>query len=65
MKVYGWIVAFLAVLALAGSAFVLAPHNHPVRDCAGGVVVLKGPHGEPMECVCIRGVMASCFEPGP
>jgi hypothetical protein len=65
MKVYGWIVAFLAVLALAGIAFVLAPHSHPVRDCAGRVGMLKGPHGAPMECVCIRGVMASCFEPGP
>jgi len=65
MNVYGWIVAFLAVLALAGSAFVLAPHNHPVRDCAGRAMMLKGPHGEPIECVCIRGVMASCFEPGP
>ncbi len=65
MKVYGWIVAFLAVLALAGTAFVLAPHHHPVPDCAGRVVTLKGPHGEPVECVCIRGVMATCFEPGP
>lgn len=64
MKVYGWIVAFLAVLAMAGTAFVLA-HNDPVPDCAGRVVMLKGPQGEPMECVCIRGVMASCFESGP
>jgi hypothetical protein len=65
MKMYGWIVAFLAVLALAGTTFVLAHHNDPVPDCAGPVVMLKGLQGEPMECVCIRGVMASCFEPGP
>jgi hypothetical protein len=65
MKMYGWIVAFLAVLALVGTAFVLAHHDPPGPDCAGRVVMLKGPHGEPMECVCIRGVMASCFEPGP
>jgi hypothetical protein len=65
MKIYAWIVAFLAVLALTGTAFVLASHNHPGPDCAGRVVMLKGPHGEPMECVCISGVMASCFEPGP
>jgi hypothetical protein len=65
MNPYGWIVAFLAVLALAGLAIVLAPHKPPAPDCAGRVVTIRGPHGQPMECVCVQGVIASCFAPGP
>jgi len=34
-------------------------------DCKGQVMMLRGPHGEAIECVCAGGVMATCFTPGP
>ena len=56
----------MTVMAMyAGMAIVLAPHKRPAPDCAGRVVMIRGPHGEPMECVCVQGVLATCFEPGP
>jgi len=33
--------------------------------CTTGVVITEGPHGEKIECVCVGGVQAVCFEPGP
>jgi len=29
------------------------------------VVMLRGAHGEPIECVCAKGALATCFNPGP
>jgi hypothetical protein len=34
-------------------------------DCTGRVTVIKGPHGEPIECVCVGGTLSTCFSPGP
>ena len=65
MRSYGLIAAFLLLLALAGTALVLASHHAPAPDCTGRVVMMSGPHGAPLECVCVGGVMASCFAPGP
>ena len=64
MRPYGWIVGILVVLALVGTAFVLASQKHSAPDCAGRVVMIRGLHGAPLECVCVQGVIASCFEPG-
>ena len=34
-------------------------------DCTNRVVMIKGPHGEPIECVCVGGTLSTCFSPGP
>jgi len=44
---------------------VARPHKRPSFDCTNQVLVLKGPHGEPLECVCQAGAVSSCFHPGP
>jgi hypothetical protein len=37
----------------------------PSPDCASSVVIVPGPHGQPVECVCIGGTVSTCFDPGP
>jgi hypothetical protein len=29
------------------------------------VVIMKGPDGEPVECVCLEGSLSTGFNPGP
>jgi len=33
--------------------------------CIGTVVMVAGPDGRPLECVCERGRRGACFDPGP
>jgi hypothetical protein len=65
MKQVAWILVFLAVLAVLIAMPVVARQSHPWPDCAGRVVMIKGPHGEPRECVCLGGTLSTCFSPGP
>jgi len=44
---------------------LMASRAHHWPDCKGGVVMLRGAHGEPIECVCAEGALATCFNPGP
>ena len=34
-------------------------------ECPDRVVIMRGRGAKPFECVCIDGVLATCFEPGP
>jgi hypothetical protein len=54
----------LVGLAVALAGLVLA-RGQPAADCASRVVIARGPHGEPVECVCIGGRLSTCFDPGP
>jgi hypothetical protein len=36
-----------------------------IRTWMGQVVIMKGPDGEPVECVCLEGSLSTCFNPGP
>jgi hypothetical protein len=65
MKRYAWILIIVGVLAIVGTAFQLAPHRVTERTCPSGIVMTKGKDGAPQECVCSRGVLTSCFGPGP
>lgn len=54
------------VLALGVLAALVIGAGMLVRPaCTTGVVITEGPHGEKIECVCVGGVQAVCFEPGP
>ena len=54
------------VLALVVLAALVIGAGMLVRPaCTTGVVITEGPHGEKIECVCVGGVQAVCFEPGP
>jgi hypothetical protein len=64
MKTVGWALAILFGLALL-LVPLMASRAQRWPDCKGHVTMLRGPHGEPIECVCTDGVMATCFAPGP
>ena len=53
------------LLALALGALLLGSGMLLQPACTTGVVITEGPHGEKIECVCVGGVQAACFEPGP
>jgi len=61
----GLLLLVLVGLAVALAGLVLARGSQPAADCASRVVIARGPHGEPVECVCIGGRLSTCFDPGP
>ena len=63
VKLLGAILAFLIVCALLLA--VPLSRKQAARDCTNRVVMIKGPHGEPIECVCVGGTLSTCFSPGP
>jgi hypothetical protein len=64
MKMLWWVLAGLALLVVVVAVQVMG-RARPSRDCTSSVVIARGPHGEPIECVCVDGVIATCFHPGP
>jgi hypothetical protein len=65
MRLLGGILAFLIALAILLAVPLVTRRRQPVSDCTSQVVIVKGPHGEPVECVCIGGTLSTCFNPGP
>ena len=65
MKPFVLMVAALALVAILLAVSLMGHRTSSGPDCAGQVVVMKGPGGEPVECVCVRGTLAACFNPGP
>jgi len=64
MKLYAWLLAVLGLCAMTAAVFALTPHKLSSSDCGNQIVIMRGRDGAPMECVCLGGVVASCFEPG-
>lgn len=64
MKLFLCVLAGLGLLVVA-LAVSVAWRPAPSRDCTSSVIVSRGPHGEPVECVCVSGTVSTCFEPGP
>jgi len=65
MKRYAWILIVVGLLAIIATAFQMAPPRVAKRTCQSSIVITKGKDGLPLECVCERGVLTSCFGPGP
>jgi hypothetical protein len=65
MKQLLWILALLTLLGVLIAVPVIARRQQPGPDCRDRVLIVKGAHGEPLECVCIEGTLATCFSPGP
>ena len=66
MKTLGLLLLALVGLAAALAGLLVARATEPpAADCASRVVISRGPHGEPVECVCIAGRLSTCFDPGP
>lgn len=65
MKPLALIVAGLALMALSLMGLVMQQQTTPASDCTGRVVMVKSPSGEAIECTCVSGTVASCFNPVP
>jgi hypothetical protein len=64
VKTFWWVLAGLAFLGVVLAVQVMG-RTRPSPGCTSSVVIVRGPHGEPVECVCVDGVVATCFHPGP
>ena len=64
MKILGWVLGGLLLLVMVLAIQVMG-RSRAVPGCTSSVVIGRGPHGEPVECVCVEGVISTCFEPGP
>jgi hypothetical protein len=65
MKLLAGLMVALALLAVLLAVPVMKRRTSAAPDCSGSVVILRKPSGEPVECVCVDGVLATCFNPGP
>ena len=51
------------VLVLVAGIVAIQLSRRP--SCVGRVVIITGPGGTKLECVCERGRVGVCFDPGP
>jgi hypothetical protein len=65
VKIVVSILAVLVTLVALLGLVVTVGRTRPWPDCTSQVVIMKGPDGEPVECVCLGGSLSTCFNPGP
>ena len=54
-------VLIVAVMVAGGAAYYFLR----TPGCTGKIVIIRGPSGEPLECLCENGRRGACFDPGP
>jgi hypothetical protein len=64
MKLVGGILGLLLVMTIV-LAMLVTHRARPWPDCISQVVIVKGPSGGAVECVCFGGTLSTCFDPGP
>ena len=64
MKLF-WYVLIGLMLMVTVLALRVTWRKAPAADCTSSVVIVRGPHGEAVECVCVGGTISTCFDPGP
>ena len=64
MKLFWFVLAGL-ILLTGALALRVTGRPRPASDCASSVIIGRGAHGEPVECVCVGGAVSTCFDPGP
>jgi heme/copper-type cytochrome/quinol oxidase subunit 2 len=52
-------------LVIVMAAVVVAVQLMRPPGCIGSVVMVAGPDGRPLECLCENGRRGACFDPGP
>lgn len=58
-----FVIGVCLVLAMGAVWMLIQLIRQP--SCTGRIVVIVGPKGEPLECVCSDGRRGACFAPGP
>jgi hypothetical protein len=64
MKPLAWVLASFGLLVVVFFLLEVAIQRRPSPDCSERIVIIPGPRGMPMECVCDEGRLATCFNPG-
>ena len=64
MKTLGWVLTGLVLLVVVLAMQVMG-RTRSMSGCTSSVVIGRGPRGEPVECICVEGVVSTCFDPGP
>jgi len=64
MKSLVVVLGILVLLAVLIAVPLLALRAQRGVKCPDQIVIVRGRSG-PVECVCLDGVLATCFEPGP
>jgi len=58
-----FVVGVALVIVMVGVVAAVELTRSP--ECTGTVVVVSGPEGRPLECLCENGRRGACFDPGP
>jgi hypothetical protein len=58
-----FVIGVCAVLALVAGLVAIQLIRRPA--CVGRFAIIAGPGGTKLECVCERGRLGACFDPGP
>ena len=53
------------IMVAAMMAAGLAIYFNRTPPCGGKIVIITGPNGAPLECLCKDGKRGACFDPGP
>ena len=64
MKLAGGILTVLLAAAVL-LALLIFGQARQSPTCGSQVAIVKGPAGQPLECVCFEGSLSTCFDPGP
>jgi hypothetical protein len=64
MKALVWGLLSLPALVAGLSWLGVTPHRPGSLQCSGRIVIVPGPRGMPLECVCEEGRLSTCFNPG-
>lgn len=64
LKSAALVLGILAALAILIGAPLLALRAQRGVKCPDQVLIVRGRSG-PIECICLDGVLATCFDPGP
>jgi hypothetical protein len=58
-----FVIGVIIVTAMVAGGATLYLNRTP--PCKGKIVIVPGPNGRPMECLCEQGKQGACFETGP
>ena len=58
-----FVVGVIMVAAIVAAGLTIYLNRTPL--CKGTIVIVTGPNGAPLECLCEQEKRGACFDPGP
>jgi len=58
-----FVIGVIMVAAMVAAGLTIYLNRTP--PCKGKIVVVTGPNGAKLECLCEQGKLGACFDPGP